>query len=372
MTETDYTHRVRASSFVAVVIAACSFVGAPAVAQEHKNRPPRLDVQKQVSANVGAELFLSLSTSDPDDDPLTFGAEGLPKSARFETRTGDLVWTPLPEDAGTHLVTFSVSDGELTTFALTRITVTERAPLELLSYQQELSVGQAWAMHLETNRDISEHVAFTVDGLPKGATLDNDQTLRWTPTEDQLGDHTITVHLQSKTERADVERVLHVRPIFEEWESYALPGLGYAGWYPLNAPEVGFASGPSFEVVVAQYVHRNDNVGPSHGRITLKADLLFPADNPNDVVLIYSASLALSLERNPQRNWLLPIFAVDAGGLYQKSLGDAVHVTPQLGIHLWQSRNIFITATAGYLLALPQTERLHGPRFNISGNFTFW
>lgn len=339
------------------------------------NHAPRLSVEKQQSATVGVELFLSLDGSDADDDVITFGAEGLPDGATFEPRTGDLLWTPGPGDVGSHLVTFSANDGAATSYASTRFTVSPRPALALLDGGATaapivLPAGAPWRFDLSTTVDPNP-VTFTVDGLPTGAVVE-DGAIVWTPSDDDLGDHRLVIHLAAGDEQGDAARVLHVRPSYEEWESYALPGINYAGWIPLNAPEIGVASGPSFEIVVAQYVHRNDNVGPSHGRVSLKAELLFPSAAPTDVVLLYSASLALSLERNPQRSFLLPIFAVDVGGLYQKDLGEAVQVTPQIGIHLWQSRNIFVTATAGYLLALPQTERLHGPRFSLGGNFTFW
>ncbi len=358
-----------------LVIAFAASAAAAADDDGRRNRAPRLEVEKQRNGVVGAEIFMSLRADDADGDVVVFAVEGLPAGARFEGRTGDLLWTPGAADVGSHLVTFSATDGTLTSYASTRFTISAAPTLALLDFGGEtltLLALSPWRYDIVTNLDPRDDLVVTVDGLPPAAMLAG-RTLQWTPTDDDLGDHAIVIHLKTTDGLfVDEKRVLHVRPNEESWESYALPGLNYAGWVPLNAREIGVASGPSFEVVVAQYVHRNDNVGPSHGRISLKADLLFPSAAPNDVVLVYSASLALSLERNPQRSFLLPIFAVDVGGLHQKQIGDVFQVTPQLGLHLWQSRNIFVTASAGYLLALPQTERLHGPRFSLGGNFTFW
>jgi hypothetical protein len=297
----------------------------------------------------------------------------VPASARFETRTGDLIWTPTEADVGTHIVTFSASDGQLTAFALARIVVHPREPLALsLPDEVTLVVEEPWTDTL--GGFMAVEVDMVAEGLPPGATLDP-QTRRfsWTPPADAVGDHIIRIEATTKAgERAEDTLVLHVRPKVEEWLSYALPGLGYTAYVPVGSPDVGALQGPSFEVVVAQWVHRNDNVGPSHGRFSVRADLLFPLANPAEPAIIYSASMALSLERNPERSFLLPIFAVDVGGLYQRQLGNALQVTPSIGVHLFQSRNIFITAELGYLLALPNLEDLHGPRASLGGNFTLW
>ena len=341
------------------------------LAAQDANKPPKLSVEKNVHAVAGAELFLSLNATDPDGDVLTFGAEGLPASARFETRTGDLLWTPADADVGTHAVTFSASDGKQTTYALARIIVGAREKLGVAMPTEELAeVGKPFSTYVMVT-PAAAHV--DVDGLPAGARFDpQTHAITWAPGDDDRGDHVVRVTATKDAERVDKSVVIHVRPKREEWISYALPGVGYATYYPVGSPGVGFMQGPRFEVVAVQWVHRNDNVGPSHGRVSLKADLLFPASDPADPAIIYAMSLALSLERNPERSWLLPYFAVDVGGLYQKQLGNAAMVTPALGVHVFQNRNVFISVDAGYLLALPALEKLHGPRVTVSGNFTLW
>lgn len=357
---------------LAVSLAVFAVASSSAAAQAQPNRPPWLRVEKRINVGVGEELdFSSFEASDPDGDLLTFAAEGLPAGTRYETRTGDLIWTPTESDVGEHVVTFSASDGQFTAFALTRILVSPPEPLRLsLPDEETLVVNQPWSTDVASPFSGLE---VSASDLPTGATFDaKNLRLSWTPPGDAVGDHAVRILASKAGERAEHVVVLHVRPAVEEWLSYALPGLGYTAYVPLGSPDIGLLQGPSFEVVVAQWVHRNDNVGPSHGRFSLRADLLFPLSNPAEPAVIYSASMALSLERNPERSFLVPIFAVDIGGLYQKQLGNALQVTPSIGVHIFQSRNIFITAELGYLLALPNLEDLHGPRASIGGNFTLW
>ncbi len=57
-----------------------------------KDRPPRLVAPDAVWVEEGALMQIPLQASDPDDDTITFSADGLPEGAYFEGNT--LVWSP--------------------------------------------------------------------------------------------------------------------------------------------------------------------------------------------------------------------------------------------------------------------------------------
>ena len=79
-----------------------------------ENRPPVLGPIGGKSVNEGELLSFNVSASDPDGDPLTFSATGLPGGAEFNTETGLFQWIPAIGQNGTYQVEFSVSDGEFT------------------------------------------------------------------------------------------------------------------------------------------------------------------------------------------------------------------------------------------------------------------
>src|SRR6185312_5243228 len=79
------------------------------------NDPPRIAYTGGLVAVVGQELRATLRAIDPDQDSLTWTADGLPAGATLTAGTvygtADLRWTPAAGDAGQHPVTFRVTDG---------------------------------------------------------------------------------------------------------------------------------------------------------------------------------------------------------------------------------------------------------------------
>jgi hypothetical protein len=77
------------------------------------NAPPVLAPIGRRSTRVGQPLHVAIHATDADGDALAFTATGLPDGAAF-TDAGDgsaaLDWTPAAADAGTYLVTVTVSD----------------------------------------------------------------------------------------------------------------------------------------------------------------------------------------------------------------------------------------------------------------------
>src|SRR5262249_41220090 len=74
------------------------------------NDPPVLTPIGAKVAVVGQPLTFTITADDPNaNDPLQFGATGLPPTATFASRT--FTWTPPPADLGTTKhVTFTVTD----------------------------------------------------------------------------------------------------------------------------------------------------------------------------------------------------------------------------------------------------------------------
>jgi len=75
------------------------------------NRPPVLSPLDPVTIKEGEKLTVKLMAADPDGDELTFGAEGLPPGASFNSTTGVFTWTPDYDQDGLYKIKFSVTDG---------------------------------------------------------------------------------------------------------------------------------------------------------------------------------------------------------------------------------------------------------------------
>jgi hypothetical protein len=79
-----------------------------------ENSAPVLTYIRGKSVQAGTKLTFIISATDVDADPLTYSAADLPAGASFRTSTRRFSWIPNTRQTGTHYVTFTVSDGELT------------------------------------------------------------------------------------------------------------------------------------------------------------------------------------------------------------------------------------------------------------------
>ncbi|MGE0452153.1 MAG: Ig-like domain-containing protein [Vicinamibacteria bacterium] len=94
-------------------IAALHAAGAAGSCPLPENRPPVLVNPGAQSSMEGDAVRLELAATDPDGDPLTYSAAGLPAGLGLDPATGVIAGTPAPDAAGSYAVTVSVSDGRL-------------------------------------------------------------------------------------------------------------------------------------------------------------------------------------------------------------------------------------------------------------------
>lgn len=76
------------------------------------NRAPTLSAIGNKTVAKNNQLSLVITATDPDNDDLIYTATNLPSGSAFNSSTRTFSWTP--SAAGTHNITLTVSDGELT------------------------------------------------------------------------------------------------------------------------------------------------------------------------------------------------------------------------------------------------------------------
>jgi hypothetical protein len=252
-------------------------------------------------------------------------------------------------------------------------------------------LGQPLSLTLVVNDLDGDRIELRVVPLPSGAQFDVDsRTLRWTP--HAVGDHVLRFVATDGSLESSHTMLLHVtapaaprmKPVrppvggpqrsaetFERsWESYLLPGAGYAVYAPRGAG-IGAFGGLTLQVVIAAWIHQNDNRGPSHGRVYMSTELLQGnADQP--LLFVYTFGTSLSFERNPRRAWLVPHYGVDFGGLISDTLGNHFQTTPYLGVHAFASPNLFASVRGGYRLLPGELERLGGLHVAGAVEFSIW
>jgi hypothetical protein len=227
-----------------------------------------------------------------------------------------------------------------------------------------------------------DDLALTMQGLPPSASLKQgsiehdddggshlDAQVEWVPGDSQYGVYDVT--FTASDGKSQVTAVSHVE-INEEWESWLLPGLQYSAYFPVASSVYGQFQGASAEFVLFSWSHRNENRGPSHGRIYANFDLLKSNKTGVSVAASYTMGFDLSIERNPHRQWLIPYFGLEAGGLSVPQAPAALTAEPLAGVHLWVGRNLFVNLSGGYLFPSRDLDQLRGWRIKLGVDFSLW
>ncbi|MCX6545017.1 MAG: putative Ig domain-containing protein [Acidobacteria bacterium] len=110
------------------------------------NRPPTLTQPANQTSAEHTSISLQLVASDPDLNPLTYGATGLPAALAINATTGLISGTLTYTSAGSYMVTATVSDGALTnsqTFAWTVTDVAKPTPAITWANAAAITYGTA-------------------------------------------------------------------------------------------------------------------------------------------------------------------------------------------------------------------------------------
>jgi len=244
---------------------------------------------------------------------------------------------------------------------------------------RRIKAGEMVDITLDAQDPDNDPISFTCRGLPPGARAravgKTSLVIVW---RTQKSDHgTFEVECDASDGKAVSTKYLRLE-IQDDWQSYFMPGASFSMLQPVDKAAWGTFTGVSTEILVASWIHRNENRGPSHGRVYLDMDILRSTRSGTASAFDLAMGFDLSLERNPSRHWLLPFFGMKTGAFIQKDLDEGKssvwHLTPLAGAYLWADKNLFITASAGYMLPVSAArfDDLRGLRANVGLNFSLW
>ena len=135
------------------------------------NDAPVLTNPGSQTADQGSFTVLNLQGSDPNGDPLTYGATGLPPGLQLTTSSGRIAGTP--SKAGAYPVTASVSDGTLTvtqSFTWT-VRAVNSAPVLTNPGSQTTPIQTSVALQLQATDADSDPLTYQASGLPPGLAI---------------------------------------------------------------------------------------------------------------------------------------------------------------------------------------------------------
>lgn len=181
----------------AALSASQSFV----VTVNNPNRPPHLAAIGDKVAVAGKDLQFTIVATDLDQDPLTFGALGLPPGATLTPSStyGETVfdWTPTSSDLGRSTVVFTVVDngngnpadvlGDQQSINLV-VRQNDQAPVLVPMATQTIAQQQTLTLPIEATDPDGDPLLYSATGLPPGATFDPvSGVITWAPNLFQSG-----------------------------------------------------------------------------------------------------------------------------------------------------------------------------------------
>ena len=137
------------------------------------NRAPTMTQPANQASAEGSATSLALVASDPDGNPLTFSATGLPGGLAINASTGVISGTPTLTSAGAYTVTATVSDGSLSqsrTFTWT-ITNTNQAPVLAQPGDQIGTAGDSVVLAVTATDPDGQAVTYQATDLPVALTI---------------------------------------------------------------------------------------------------------------------------------------------------------------------------------------------------------
>ncbi len=171
------------------------------------NQPPVFVPIAAKTVYTGEPLAFAVAASDPEGDPLTYGAQQLPTGAQFFNTV--FSWTPTADQIGDHTVIFTVADGKNTSTTQVTITVLARpiadnnAPVVADPGAQTVREGQTLSMPVTATDPNSTALTLTAANLPYGAIFTDNGSGRgsfaWAPTYDHAGQYTVTFFASNGT-----------------------------------------------------------------------------------------------------------------------------------------------------------------------------
>lgn len=163
------------------------------------NEPPVLAPIGNRNVNESQTLQFIVSATDPNGDPLSYSASGLPSGASFNPSTRTFSWTPGYTQAGVYPgVTFTVTDGALNDSETITINVNNmnRDPVITSTPPTSGAEGSLYSYDVDATDPDGDTPTYSLAVSPGGMTIDSASGLiSWTPGYAQAGDHGVTVNV---------------------------------------------------------------------------------------------------------------------------------------------------------------------------------
>ncbi|MEJ2046007.1 MAG: putative Ig domain-containing protein, partial [Reinekea sp.] len=165
---------------------------------EGANHAPLISSTPKLSAKINELYRYAIDVSDADSDPISIVLLDKPEGMVLNNNT--LEWTPAIAQSGANYdVAVKALDARgaasIQSFSIT-VTAANKANNAPEITSQPTSpaiVGEQYSYNVVATDEDGDELTFTLQTGPQGMTLSSTGELRWTPTADQIGSHSINI-----------------------------------------------------------------------------------------------------------------------------------------------------------------------------------
>jgi hypothetical protein len=234
----------------------------------------------------------------------------------------------------------------------------------------DVSVGDQVELHFRTMD--TQHPTYVVSGLPASAqatSVEDGVDVLWTPGDGDAGLHDLAMRVTDGPTTAERK----VRIVVEHvHHAFFAPGAITTIYVPNDTGNLGVFIGGGVEIVIYAFTQKGHPWFPSHGRFYFDLEFLGSTQTKVDGMINGMLGFDISLERNPQRRFLLPVVGAEVGVAFQKQTGDFGWGMPLAGLYLWSSPQLRIAMRGGYLLPTTSAQDTRGVRIGASADVAWW
>src|SRR5262249_21964699 len=159
--------------------------------------PPEITSTPPAAGTVGRLFVYDPVAVDPDNDPLFWSLDQAPIGVSVDPQEGSLRWKPTADQRGLQTIVLRVTDplGGSTTQTLTvNVRSTNVPPVFATTPVTRAAVNVPYTYAPRATDADGDIPTFSLVAAPEGMTIDGATgVIFWTPTEEQLGVHDVTL-----------------------------------------------------------------------------------------------------------------------------------------------------------------------------------
>jgi len=168
------------------------------------NNPPIIYSEPVTFGESWEVYHYDVDGHDPDQDILTYSLTLAPEGPAIDSATGMITWDePIP---GEYQLTVTADDGRGATAEQSYTLFINGPPIITSSPGSKVIAGELYTYQVTAEDPNNDTLDYAITSGPVGMTIESATgLLSWTPTEDQLGEHPLTVRVTDGRGGEDVK-----------------------------------------------------------------------------------------------------------------------------------------------------------------------